>query len=136
VRWLVDWSNQSQFVALLVGELSISLSAVRFGNFRVDAFPDSVSPFKKIRTETLGRSVPEGEDLITLNLEELPSCASWLRAFVPRRSAECPRSPACAAPSYQPYSTSSLSRPVYQSFGCDPEPEMPFGDGTLGSAAT
>ena len=81
MRWLVDWSNQSQFLALLVGELSIILSALRFSNFRVDAFPDSVSPLKKIRTETLGRSVPEVEDLITRNLEELLSGASWLPAI-------------------------------------------------------
>jgi Cu/Ag efflux pump CusA len=136
VRWIVDLSIPFQTLAFFVSTLSIILGAVRLSYFRGDVLPEFVPPFIKIRTEALGRSALEVQDLITLNLEELLSSTFWLRAI---RSKSIPGLSSifilCGLVTSTLFNLFIVPT-LYQSFGGDPEPEMQFGDKTVGSVAS
>jgi Cu/Ag efflux pump CusA len=136
VRWIVNWSIQFRALVLFVSVLIVLLGASRLSGSRVNALPEFAPPFIEIQTEALGFSAPEVEGLITLNLEELLSGTSWLRAIrsksVPGLSSVFILCGLVTSTLFNLFTVPTL----YLSFGNNPEPEMQFGDETLGSATT
>jgi multidrug efflux pump subunit AcrB len=136
VRWIVNWSIQFRAPVFFVSVLILLLGDARLSSSRVDVLPEFAPLFIKIQTEALGLFAPEVEDQITRNLEGLLSGTSWLRAIrsksVPGLSSIYILCGLVTSTLFNLFTVPTLR----QSFGGNPEPEMQFGDETLGSATT
>ena len=81
MRRVLNWALQFRVLIFFVSALIIFFGATRLSDNRIDVLPEFAPPYVEIQTEALGLSAREVEDLVTLNLEELPSATPWVRSI-------------------------------------------------------
>lgn len=81
LRWVVDAGLQSRFLVVAIVAAAIFLGVFRIRDMPVGSLSEFAPPRVEVQTGALGRSAPEAEALITVNLAELFSGVSWLRAI-------------------------------------------------------
>ena len=81
LRRLTASSLEFRFLVMALAALLLTYGASRIRTMPVDVFPEFGAPMVEVQTEALGLSAAEVENLITLNLEELLSGVSWLKAI-------------------------------------------------------
>ncbi len=81
LRWLLGFSLQYRAMVLAGAAALMCLGVYRLRDAPVDVLPEFSAPVIQIQTEALGLSAAEVEDLVTLNLEEILTSVSWLKAI-------------------------------------------------------
>ena len=81
LRWVVDAGLQSRFLVVAIVAAAIFLGVFRIRDMPVGLLSEFAPQRVEVQTGALGRSAPEVETLITVNLEELFSGVPWLRAI-------------------------------------------------------
>ena len=81
LRWLLGFSLQYRAMVLAGAAALLCLGVYRLRDAPVDVLPEFSAPVIQIQTEALGLSAAEVEDLVTLNLEEILTSVSWLKAI-------------------------------------------------------
>jgi multidrug efflux pump subunit AcrB len=81
LRWVLGSSLQYRSLVLAAAAALMCLGVYRLRDVSVDVLPEFSPPIIQIQTEALGLSAVEVEDLVTLNLEEILTSVSWLKAI-------------------------------------------------------
>ena len=81
LRWVLGFSLQYRSLVLAGAAALMCLGVYRLRDAPVDVLPEFSPPIIQIQTEALGLSAAEVEDLITLNLEEILTSVSWVKAI-------------------------------------------------------
>src|SRR6476660_5850072 len=88
MRWMIATSLKARRVVAVLAGVTMLAGVWQIHSARVDSLPEFVPPTVQVRTEALGLSAPEVEQLITVPLEQdLLAGVPWLHTM---RSASIP----------------------------------------------
>src|SRR5918996_4412735 len=80
MRWIIESSLKLRFLLIIIAAAIMFIGVTQLRDMPVDVLPEFAPPYVEVRTEALGLSAEEVEQLITVPLEQdLLNGVPWLK---------------------------------------------------------